>query len=86
MQTEAVGPDDRWRMRRSQLADWVPRLARITAEGRTALPGITPERTFQIVAGGVVAVETMRALGVDEVEICPWALREGAILRRLDHA
>ncbi|WP_454728364.1 Ppx/GppA phosphatase family protein [Cellulosimicrobium protaetiae] len=86
MQIESVGPDDRWRMRRSQLADWVPRLARITAEGRTALPGITPERTFQIVAGGVVAVETMRALGVDEVEICPWALREGAILRRLDHS
>ena len=51
---------------------------------RTALPGITPERTFQIVAGGVVAVETMRALGVDEVEICPWALREGVILERLD--
>jgi exopolyphosphatase / guanosine-5'-triphosphate,3'-diphosphate pyrophosphatase len=23
-------------------------------------------------------------LGVDEVEICPWALREGVILRRLD--
>lgn len=85
MQFESVGPDDRWRMRRSQLADWVPRLARISAEGRTALPGITPERTFQIVAGGVVAVETMRALGVDEVEICPWALREGAILRHFDH-
>ncbi|MFB8228829.1 Ppx/GppA family phosphatase [Cellulosimicrobium sp. NPDC055967] len=85
MQVESVGPDDRWRMRRAQLADWVPRLARITAEGRTALPGITPERTFQIVAGGVVAVETMRALDVDEVEICPWALREGAILHRLDH-
>ncbi|WP_454041973.1 Ppx/GppA phosphatase family protein [Cellulosimicrobium sp. Marseille-Q8652] len=85
MQVEVVGPDERWRMRRSQLADWVPRLARLTAEGRTALPGVTPERTAQIVAGGVVAVETMRALGVDELEICPWALREGAILRRLDH-
>ncbi len=85
MQVDVVGPDERWRMRRSQLADWVPRLARLTAEGRTALPGVTPERTFQIVAGGVVAVETMRALGVDELEICPWALREGAILRRLDH-
>ncbi|MCB7135671.1 Ppx/GppA phosphatase family protein [Cellulosimicrobium marinum] len=85
MQVEVVGPDERWRMRRSQLADWVPRLARLTAEGRTALPGVTPERTFQIVAGGVVAVETMKALGVDELEICPWALREGAILRRLDH-
>jgi len=26
----------------------------------------------------------MRALGVRELEICPWALREGVILRRLD--
>lgn len=85
MQVEVVGPDERWRMRRSQLAAWTPRLARIDAAGRTALPGVTPERTFQVVAGAVVAEETMRALKVDEVEICPWALREGAILRRLDH-
>ncbi|SKC56498.1 Ppx/GppA phosphatase family protein [Krasilnikoviella flava] len=84
MQLEVVGPDERWRMRLSQLADWVPRLARIPAEGRTALPGVTPERTYQIVGGAVVAEETMRALGVDEVEICPWALREGAVLQRLD--
>ena len=84
MQVEAVGPDDRWRMRRSQLADWVPRLARLTAQGRTELPGITPERTYQIVGGAVVAEETMRALKVQEVEICPWAMREGAILERLD--
>ena len=26
----------------------------------------------------------MDLLGVDELEICPWALREGVILRRLD--
>jgi len=84
MQVDVVGPDERWRMRLSQLADWVPRLARIPAEGRTALPGVTPERTYQIVGGAVVAEETMRALGVDEVEICPWALREGAVLQRLD--
>ncbi|WP_129336776.1 Ppx/GppA phosphatase family protein [Cellulomonas endophytica] len=84
MQVAVVGPDERWRMRRSQLADWVPRLARMTPEGRKELPGITAERTFQIVGGAVVAEEAMRALGVDEVEICPWALREGAILRRLD--
>ncbi|WP_203968251.1 Ppx/GppA family phosphatase [Sediminihabitans luteus] len=81
---DVVGPDERWRMRRGQLSDWVPRLARIDAEGRTALPGITPERTFQIVAGAVVAEEALRAFGVDEVEVCPWALREGAILRRID--
>jgi len=54
------------------------------AEARTALPGITPERTAQIVAGGIVAEQAMRAFGVREVEICPWALREGIILRRLD--
>jgi exopolyphosphatase/pppGpp-phosphohydrolase len=26
----------------------------------------------------------MRALGLPRLEICPWALREGVILRRLD--
>jgi exopolyphosphatase/guanosine-5'-triphosphate,3'-diphosphate pyrophosphatase len=27
----------------------------------------------------------MLALGVTELQLCPWALREGVILRRLDH-
>ncbi|QTE29930.1 Ppx/GppA phosphatase family protein [Pengzhenrongella sicca] len=81
---DGVGPDDRVRLRRSQLADWVPRLAAIPAQARTALPGITPERTAQIVGGGIVAEEAMRAFSVRELEICPWALREGLILRRLD--
>jgi exopolyphosphatase/guanosine-5'-triphosphate,3'-diphosphate pyrophosphatase len=26
----------------------------------------------------------MRQLRIDEIDICPWALREGVILRRLD--
>ena len=26
----------------------------------------------------------MRALAIDTVDICPWALREGLILRKLD--
>ncbi len=82
--TRTAGPD-RLTLGRRQLADWVPRLARIPAEARTALPGITADRTFQIVAGAVVLRETMRALGVDELEVCPWALREGIILRYLDH-
>ena len=37
-----------------------------------------------LVGGGVVADEIMKALNIQEVEICPWALREGAILRWLD--
>jgi exopolyphosphatase / guanosine-5'-triphosphate,3'-diphosphate pyrophosphatase len=37
-----------------------------------------------LLAGAVVADVTMRRLGLDTLEICPWALREGVILRRLD--
>jgi exopolyphosphatase/guanosine-5'-triphosphate,3'-diphosphate pyrophosphatase len=83
-EVDAVGPAETWRMRRSDLKDWVGRLAAIPAEQRQSLPGITAERTHQIVAGAVVAHQAMRALGVDEVEVCPWALREGVLLRRLD--
>ncbi|WP_169275329.1 Ppx/GppA phosphatase family protein [Bifidobacterium moraviense] len=78
------GREDSWIMTREQLEDWIPRLAAIEPEQRVALPGITPERTMQIVGGGIVADEIMKALNVHEVEICPWALREGAILRWLD--
>lgn len=46
--------------------------------------GCNPERTYQIVGGGLVVDEIMKALDVKEIEICPWALREGAILRWLD--
>lgn len=71
-------------MTRVQLEDWLPRLASISPDQRVALPGVTPERTYQIVGGGLVIDEIMRALDVEEIEICPWALREGAILRWLD--
>ncbi|HEV7183680.1 MAG: hypothetical protein ACHP7F_05095 [Actinomycetales bacterium] len=79
------GGTERSLLRRSGLSDWVPRLAQLPADARTALPGITADRTFQIVAGGVVLREAMRAFGADELEVCPWALREGIILRYLDH-
>ena len=71
-------------MTRGQLEDWLPRLASISPDQRTALPGVTPERTYQIVGGGLVGDEIMKALDVKEIEICPWVLREGAILRWLD--
>ena len=78
------GREESWVMTRAQLEDWIPRLAAISPEQRVALPGITPERTLQIVGGGIVADEIMKGLEVKEVEICPWALREGAILRWLE--
>ena len=82
---EGFGSGERMQLTRSQLADWVPRLARIPAEARPALPGITADRTFQIVAGGIVLSAAMAAFDVTELEVSPWALREGIILRYLDH-
>ncbi|MFE9791487.1 Ppx/GppA family phosphatase [Streptomyces goshikiensis] len=70
---------------RKSLEEWVPRLAAMTAAERAALPGVSEGRASQLLAGALVAEGAMDLLGVEELEICPWALREGVILRRLDH-
>jgi exopolyphosphatase / guanosine-5'-triphosphate,3'-diphosphate pyrophosphatase len=70
---------------RKALEEWVPRLAGMTIERRSALPGVSEGRAPQLLAGALVAEAAMDLLGVEELEICPWALREGVILRRLDH-
>ncbi|MGH3620981.1 MAG: hypothetical protein ACRDQ5_04215 [Sciscionella sp.] len=47
--------------------------------------GVSASRSHQLVAGALVAEAAMRAMSLTQLEICPWALREGVILRRLDH-
>ncbi|HTF46155.1 MAG TPA: Ppx/GppA phosphatase family protein [Pseudonocardia sp.] len=59
-------------------------ISRMSAADLAELEGVSPSRAHQLVAGAVVAEATMRALGIHQLEICPWALREGVILRRLD--
>jgi len=59
-------------------------VSRIEAGALAELPGVSPDRAHQVPAGAVVAAAAMRALDVPCVRICPWALREGVILRRLD--
>ncbi|MEV0606751.1 Ppx/GppA phosphatase family protein [Polymorphospora rubra] len=49
------------------------------------LEGVSASRAHQLLAGAVVAEAAMRRLGVEVLDICPWALREGVILRHLDH-
>ena len=75
------GGADRWMLPQQELESWIPVLARVPATARQELPGITPERTFQITAGAVVLNEAMKALDVSELEVSPWALREGILLR-----
>ncbi|MGP4003298.1 Ppx/GppA phosphatase family protein [Streptomyces sp. 8N706] len=70
---------------RKALEEWVPRLATMTAQERCELPGVSEGRAAQLLAGALVAEGAMDLFGVEELEICPWALREGVILRRLDH-
>ncbi|MER7464151.1 Ppx/GppA phosphatase family protein [Streptomyces sp. NPDC097981] len=70
---------------RKSLEEWVPRLAAMTTAQRSALPGVSEGRAAQLLAGALVAEGAMDLFGVDTLEICPWALREGVILRRLDH-
>jgi len=48
------------------------------------MEGVNPDRSHQLLAGAVVADAVLRALKVDVADVCPWALREGVILRRLD--
>jgi exopolyphosphatase/guanosine-5'-triphosphate,3'-diphosphate pyrophosphatase len=80
----AEGPFVRRRLRHADLIDWLPRLARMSAAERAGLPGVSTGRAGQLVAGAVVADAAMDLFQVEELDICPWALREGIILRRLD--
>jgi exopolyphosphatase/guanosine-5'-triphosphate,3'-diphosphate pyrophosphatase len=68
----------------ASLATWVPKIAEMNYGQRAQLPGISSGRAEQLLAGAIVAQETMEFLKLESLEICPWALREGIILRRLD--
>jgi exopolyphosphatase/guanosine-5'-triphosphate,3'-diphosphate pyrophosphatase len=66
------------------LREVVPRLAVMSAQQRAQLPGVSEGRSAQMVAGAVVAEAAMDLLELEELVICPWALREGVILQRMD--
>lgn len=51
---------------------------------RADLPGVSVGRAGQLLAGAMVARAAMEATGTGRLQICPWALREGMVLRRLD--
>jgi exopolyphosphatase / guanosine-5'-triphosphate,3'-diphosphate pyrophosphatase len=80
----AEGPYVRRSLKHADVRDWLPRLAEMSEVERAHLPGVSAGRARQLVAGAVVADAAMDLLDVEELEICPWALREGVILRRLD--
>ncbi|WP_131763944.1 Ppx/GppA phosphatase family protein, partial [Actinomadura fibrosa] len=80
----AMGPYRERRLARRDLLGWIPRLARMSDEERAQLRGVKASRAHQILAGAIVAESIMDVLGVEGFDICPWALREGIFLHRLD--
>ncbi len=67
----------------SQLERFNLRMAAMNVAERRAVPGISGQRAEIIVAGGQILEEAMRALGINCLRTCDWALREGVILDRL---
>jgi exopolyphosphatase/guanosine-5'-triphosphate,3'-diphosphate pyrophosphatase len=60
------------------------KLSEMDENTRAKLPGVSENRASQIVAGSLVAESVMRNLDIKELEICPWALREGVVLKWMD--
>ncbi|SNS46271.1 exopolyphosphatase / guanosine-5'-triphosphate,3'-diphosphate pyrophosphatase [Actinomadura meyerae] len=80
----AEGPYQRRALSDADVTDWAEKLAPMPAAERAELPGVSESRAEQLLAGAIVADAAMDLFGLAELEICPWALREGVILRRLD--
>ncbi|MES9539852.1 MULTISPECIES: Ppx/GppA phosphatase family protein [unclassified Actinomadura] len=78
------GPYQRRVLSGGDLTDWTDKLAAMPSAERAELPGVSERRAAQLLAGAIVADAAMDLFELRELEICPWALREGVILRRLD--
>ena len=66
------------------LNDRIPELLAMGLDDIAELPGVSSNRAHQVVAGALVASAVMDIFDLSELEVCPWALREGVILDRLD--
>lgn len=68
----------------ADLSKRTPKLAGMKPDELGDLPGVSSSRAHQIIPGALVAEACMDIFDLTELEICPWALREGVILERLD--
>jgi exopolyphosphatase/guanosine-5'-triphosphate,3'-diphosphate pyrophosphatase len=68
----------------AELRRWIPKLVTMSRQELSGLPGVSSDRAHQIIPGALVAEACMDIFDLDALEICPWALREGVILERLD--
>jgi exopolyphosphatase / guanosine-5'-triphosphate,3'-diphosphate pyrophosphatase len=67
----------------SQLSELNAVLANKDLADRRSVQGISSQRADIIIAGGQILEGAMRALGINVLRTCDWALREGVIIDRL---
>ncbi|MEU9336975.1 Ppx/GppA family phosphatase [Streptomyces sp. NPDC048290] len=78
------GPFVQREVERADLRSAIDRLAARSALGRCELPGISAPRARQSLAGAIVGHTAMKLSGLKTLTVCPWALREGVLLRHLE--
>ncbi|MET9390514.1 Ppx/GppA family phosphatase [Streptomyces sp. NPDC006624] len=71
-------------MRRADLREAITQLAALPAADRARLPGISAPRAAQSLAGAVVGHTAMKLTGLKSLTVCPWAIREGVLLRHIE--
>jgi exopolyphosphatase / guanosine-5'-triphosphate,3'-diphosphate pyrophosphatase len=79
-----AGPRVHRQLSRAALHQVIGFIRRMPSSALAEMEGVSPGRAHQVLAGAVVAEVAMGRLGIEAIDFCPWALREGVILRRLD--
>ncbi|MFD0548596.1 Ppx/GppA family phosphatase [Streptomyces rectiviolaceus] len=78
------GPFTARQLSRAELRHCRDRLAALPTAERALLPGVSAPRAAQSLAGAIVGHTAMKLTGVKTVTICPWAIREGVLLRHME--
>lgn len=80
----AAGPFVKRILPAAKLSQIATKVAAMSVQQRTNLPGVSKARATQLAAGAMVAAAAVDLLDIEEIEISPWALREGILLRHID--
>ncbi len=80
----AAGPFVKRELHAADVGLWAQRISAMEVQDRLHLPAVSEARAAQLLAGALVAEAALELFEYRGLEICPWALREGLILRRLD--
>lgn len=80
----AAGPFVKRLLPADKLASIATKISSMSVQQRTTLPGVSKARATQLAAGAMVAAAAVDLLDIEEIEISPWALREGILLRHID--